>query len=177
MNAQISSWIKMIPVVFISLFSIISCKAQDGTLKEGDTAPDFSLQSDEGKWVKLSDYKGVSNVVLYFYPKDFTGGCTKEACSFRDNLSKITDNNAVILGVSVDDADSHKKFKEKENLNFTLLADPDKAVSSQYSGISSYGMAKRVTFIIDKNGVIKKIFPDVDVNEHYKEVVYVLKGM
>lgn len=177
MNAQISNSIKLIPVIFMSIFSLISCKAQDITLKEGDAAPDFSLQSDEGKWVKLSDYKGVSNVVLYFYPKDFTGGCTKEACSFRDNISKITDNNAVILGVSTDDADSHKKFKEKENLNFTLLADPDKSVSTQYSGVGTMGYAKRVTFVIDKNGIIKKIFPDVDVNEHYKEVVDVLKGM
>lgn len=177
MNIQISNSIKLIPVVFMSLFSLFSCKAQDITLKEGDAAPDFSLQSDEGKWVKLSDYKGVSNVVLYFYPKDFTGGCTKEACSFRDNLSKITDNNAVILGVSTDDADSHKKFKEKENLNFTLLADPDKTVSSKYSGVGTMGFAKRVTFIIDKNGIIKKIFPDVDVSVHSNEVVDVLKTM
>ena len=147
------------------------------SLEEGDWAPDFSLTDLKGNTIKLSDFRGKKNVVVYFYPKDFTGGCTKEACSFRDNVSKITDNNAVILGDSVDDADSHKKFKEKENLNFTLLADPDKTVSAKYSGISSYGMAKRVTFVIDKNGVIKKIFPDVDVNEHYKEVVEVLKGM
>ena len=145
-------------------------------LKEGDKAPEIRLETDTGAPFRLSDLKG-KKVVLYFYPKDFTGGCTKEACSFRDNITKITDNNAVILGVSTDDADSHKKFKEKENLNFTLLADPDKTVSKQYSGVGISGYAKRVTFVIDKNGVIKKIFPDVDVNEHYKEVVDALKGM
>ena len=176
MTIQINKRIKLF-FLFSLLFSLISCKSQDISLKEGDSAPDFTLQSDEGKWVKLSDYKGNSNVVLYFYPKDFTGGCTKEACNFRDNISKITDYNTVVLGVSTDDADSHKSFKQKENLNFTLLADPDKAVSAQYSGISSYGLAKRVTFVIDKNGTIRKIFPDVDVNEHYKEILDVLKSM
>ena len=145
-------------------------------LEIGSKAPAYTLVSDSGKKVKLSDYKG-QPVVLYFYPKDDTPGCTKEACSFRDNIAKITDNNAVLLGVSTDDADSHKKFKEKENLNFTLLADPDKKVSGQYSGVGTMGFAKRVTFIIDKNGIIKKIFPDVDVSVHSSEVVDVLKGL
>lgn len=158
------------------VISFASCSAQDITLKEGDIAPDFKLQSDEGKWVKLSDFKG-RNVVLYFYPKDQTSGCTKQACSMRDNLSLLTADGTVVLGVSVDNVDSHKAFKEKEKLNFILLADTAKTVSKQYSGLNPAGMAKRVTFIIDKNGVIKKIFPKVNVNDHHQEILAVLKDM
>ncbi|HEY3249564.1 MAG TPA: peroxiredoxin [Ignavibacteria bacterium] len=165
-------------IFFLTLLLITMNMANSQTeLKEGDKAPDFSLQSDEGKWINLSDYKNGSNVVLYFYPKDFTSGCTKQACNFRDNISEIQQNNAVVLGVSVDDADSHKKFKEEYNLNYTLLADPSKIVSTQYSGLRESGLANRVTFIIDKNGIIKKIYPNVDVNENYKEIIEYLKGM
>lgn len=165
-------------LILIAAMTIsVSSNSQDITLKEGDAAPDFSLQADNGSWVKLSDYKGVSNVVLYFYPKDKTSGCTKEACNFRDNISKITDKSAVVLGVSVDDIDSHKSFKDEQNLNFILLADVDKSVSKQYSGLNQYGMSRRVTFVIDKSGVIKKIFPTVDVNEHYKEIIDALAAM
>ena len=171
MYLQISKLIRVFAIALFMLLSFISARAQDITLKEGDAAPDFKLQSDDGSWIKLSDYKGTSNVVLYFYPKDKTSGCTKEACSFRDNISKITDQNAVVLGVSVDDIDSHKSFKQEQNLNFILLADITKEVSTEYSGLSQYGMAKRVTFIIGKDGTIKKIFPNVDVNEHYKEII------
>jgi peroxiredoxin Q/BCP len=146
-------------------------------LKEGDTAPDFSLQSDDSSWIKLSDYLNKSAVVLYFYPKDFTSGCTKQACNFRDNISGIQKNNAVVLGVSVDDAESHKKFKEEHNLNYTLLADPSKEVSTKYSGLKENGLANRVTFIIDKEGTIKKIYQNVDVNENYKEIIEYLKTM
>lgn len=177
MNSTFSLSIKLFPAIMMSVFSLFSCKGQDITLKEGDQAPDFSLTNDEGKTVKLSDYKGVSNVILYFYPKDFTSGCTKEACNFRDNISKFKDLNAEVLGVSVDDADSHKSFKEKESLNFTLLADPDKTVSKQYGVLNVIGMDSRVTFVIDKNGVIKKIYPKVDPSENYKELLSYLSGM
>ena len=155
----------------------ISLILSQTSLKEGDAAPDFSLQSGEGNWVKLSDYKDKSNVVLYFYPKDFTSGCTKQACNFRDYITDIQQNNAVVLGVSVDNAESHKKFKEEYNLNYILLADTSKMVSGRYSGLRENGLANRVTFIIDKNGIIKKIYPDVDVNENYKEIIEFLKGM
>jgi len=167
--------LKKIATLFILPVFLFSCKGQDITLKEGDMAPDFTLKSDEGKMIKLSDYRGVSNVVLYFYPKDKTSGCTKEACNFRDNIPKITAFNTTVLGVSVDDAESHKAFKEQEHLNFTLLADPDKQVSKKYSGLSALGMSKRVTYVIDKKGVITKIFPKVDVNEHYKEILDAIK--
>jgi thioredoxin-dependent peroxiredoxin len=177
MNNQIRIMLKLLPSVLISLFTFASCKAQDITLKEGDEAPDFTLQADDGRTVKLSDYKGVSNVVLYFYPKDQTMGCTKEACSYRDNLSMFKDANAEILGVSVDDVKSHQEFKQKENLNFTLLADPDKTVTKQYGVLNSIGMASRVTFLIDKEGKIRKIYPKVDPSENYKDVLAALKTM
>jgi len=175
MNSQILFLTKVYPVLMISLFSFFSCRAQEITLKEGDEAPDFTLQSDEGKAVKLSDFKGVSSVILYFYPKDQTPGCTKEACNFRDNISKFKELNAEVLGVSVDDAESHKSFKEKENLNFTLLADPDKEVTKKYGVLNTFGVASRVTFVIDKEGKVKKIYEKVDVNENYKEILELLK--
>lgn len=154
---------------------VISCQSQNLPLKEGDKAPDFTLKSDEGKDIQLSDFKGKSNVVLYFYPKDETSGCTKEACSFRDHIADLASKNTVVLGVSVDDINSHQSFKKKENLNFTLLADPDKTVSTMYSGLSSYGMSRRVTFLINKKGIIEKIFPKVNVDEHYAEIMDALK--
>ena len=157
-------------------FWLTSCSAQEVSLKEGDQAPDFTLPSDEGKLVKLSDFKG-HNVVLYFYPKDQTPGCTKEACSMRDNLGSIKGYNSVVLGVSVDNVDAHKAFKEKDHLTFTLLSDADKSVSKQYSGLNALGMSKRVTYVIDSNGVIRKIFTKVDVASHYKDVIAVLAGL
>jgi peroxiredoxin Q/BCP len=177
MNNQILFITKIFPVLMISLFSLFSCRAQEITLKEGDDAPDFNLQSDEGNTVKLSDFKGVSNVVLYFYPKDRTPGCTKQACNFRDNISNFKELNAVVLGVSVDDVESHKSFKEKENLNFTLLADTDKEVTKKYGVLNMVGVASRVTFVIDKNGKISRIYEKVDVNENYKEILELLKTM
>ncbi len=169
--------LKILPATLISFVSILSCKSQDIPLKEGDEAPDFSLQSDEGNWLKLSDYRGKSNVILYFYPKDQTSGCTKEACHFRDNLSQFKDLTTEILGVSSDDVESHKAFKQKENLNFTLLADTDKEVTKKYAGLSIYGLASRVTFVIDKNGIVRKIYDKVDVNENYMELLDFLKTL
>ena len=167
--------IYLILILFAMTINGIS-NSQD-TLKEGDAAPDFTLQSEGGEWIKLSDFKGKSVVVLYFYPKDFTSGCTKQACNFRDNISGIQDYNAVVLGVSVDDAETHKKFKEEYKLNYTLLADTAKEVSKIYSGLRESGSANRVTFIIDKAGVINKIYRNFDVNENYKEIIEFLKSM
>ncbi len=168
---------RLFPIAMVSFFSLVSCKAQEITLKEGDKAPDFILKSDDGSSVKLSDYEGKSAVILYFYPKDKTPGCTKEACNFRDNLEKFKELNAEVLGVSVDDAESHKSFKEKENLNFTLLADPDKEVTKKYGVLNAIGMASRVTFVIDKDGIIRKIYEKVDVNENYKEILALLNTL
>ena len=174
MNSQLGFFKKVFPLIMI-FSSIFSCRSQDAELKEGDKAPGFTLVSDEGKNVSLSDFEGKSTVVLYFYPKDKTPGCTKEACNFRDNIEQFKELNTEVLGISVDDAESHKSFKEKENLNFILLADPDKEVTKKYGVLNIIGVASRVTFIIDKNGIIKKIYDKVDVNENYKEILELLK--
>ncbi len=129
---------------------------------EGSPAPDFTLPSDDGRMVKLSDYKGKQPVVLYFYPKDETPGCTKQACSFRDNFKAFKDAGIEVLGVSVDTVDAHKAFKRNQKLNFTLLADDKKEVSKQYGVLSERGYSSRVTFVIDKQGVVRKIYTNVD---------------
>lgn len=149
-------------------------------MKEGDKAPDFTAKDDAGNTVSLKDFRG-KNVVLYFYPKDMTLGCTKEACDFRDNLARVKRKDAVVLGVSPDGEKSHTKFKAKYELPFTLLADEDKKISTDY-GVwqekSMYGRKYmgivRTTFVIDKHGKIVKIFPKVKVLGH---VAAVLKAL
>jgi len=146
-------------------------------LKENDVALDFTLLSDEGKEVKLSDFKG-KKVVLYFYPKDDTPGCTIEACSFRDGYDQILEKGAVVIGISADDVDSHQKFKKKYKLPFYLLSDPEHKVIEMYGqwikkkmyGKEYFG-TQRSTFIIDEEGKIKKIFPKVTPDKHAKEVL------
>jgi len=146
----------------------------------GDKAPDFTLPSSSGKSVKLGDLKG-KNVVLYFYPKDDTPGCTKEACAFRDNLPKFGEMDAVILGVSKDSLDSHEGFIKKYGLNFTLLSDEDLKVNNLYGTWvekENYGRkywgTERSTFVIGKDGRIKKIFRKVKVDGHEREVLEAL---
>jgi len=149
-------------------------------LKAGDTAPSFTLPSSDGSEVSLSDFKG-KNVVLYFYPKDDTPGCTTEACSFRDDLSAFKRKGAVVLGISVDGIESHQKFAEKYSLSFPLLSDEGKKVVKAY-GVwkekNLYGRkymgTERTTFIIDKQGIITHIFPKVHVDSHSKEVLDIL---
>lgn len=146
-------------------------------LNAGNIAPDFTVKDENGEDVKLSDLRG-QKVVLYFYPKDDTPGCTKEACSLRDNFSALTDENIKVLGVSTDNEKSHQKFIAKYELPFTLLADTDHAVADLYE---SYGEKKfmgktyngvlRKTFLIDETGKIKKIFDKVKVEEHAGEVL------
>ena len=142
----------------------------------GAAAPTFSLVNNEGKQVSLNDYKG-KWVVLYFYPKDFTSGCTLEARNFQRDLAKYDAANAVILGVSVDTAESHKEFCTKEGLNFKLLSDPEAKVSTQYGSVMEYNGAKlsaRNTFIIDPQGKIAKVFEKVKVGGHSDEVLATL---
>lgn len=150
-------------------------------LEVGKKAPDFSLLNQDEKKISLKNYLG-QKVVLYFYPKDDTSGCTKEACSFSDDLPKFNKIDAVILGVSPDSVKSHKKFSEKYKLKFDLLADEEKLVLEKY-GVwkekSMYGRkymgVERTTFIIDEKGKIKKIFNKVKVDGHNKEVLEALK--
>lgn len=142
----------------------------------GAAAPTFSLVNNEGKQVSLNDYKG-KWVVLYFYPKDFTSGCTLEARNFQKDLAKYDAANAVILGVSVDTAESHKEFCTKEGLNFKLLSDPDAKVSTDYGSVMEYNGAKlsaRNTFIINPQGKIAKVFEKVKVGGHSDEVLAAL---
>ncbi|MDI3311483.1 MAG: thioredoxin-dependent thiol peroxidase [Thermoanaerobacterium sp.] len=144
-------------------------------------APDFTLKSSDGRDVSLKDYIG-KKVVLYFYPKDNTPGCTKEACQFRDNINSIEANDAVVIGISLDDSESHKKFIEKFNLPFVLLSDPDAKVSTEYGVYKEknmYGKKKmgieRSTFVIDRKGIVKKIFRKVKVDGHVGEILKVLE--
>lgn len=141
----------------------LGCNAPEGAIvKEGELAPDFTLTADDGQPVTLSDFRGTSVVVLYFYPKDQTPGCTKQACGFRDAMADYEARGVTVLGVSVDSVASHRAFKEKENLNFTLLADPDQEVTRRYGVLNSLGLASRVTFVVGKDGRILKILRDFD---------------
>ena len=146
---------------------------------EGTTAPSFKLVSNEGKETNLSKYKG-KWVVLYFYPKDFTSGCTLEAHNFQRDLDKYKKLHVVILGVSVDTAESHKSFCAKEGLNFKLLADTDAKVSEQYGSVMDYKGAKlsaRNTFIINPKGKIAKVFVKVSPAGHSEEVLAALAAL
>jgi len=152
-------------------------------LKTGDKAPDFTLMSDRDINVSLSDFLGKSDVVLYFYPKDNTSGCTKEACSFRDQLPNFKVKDAVVLGISPDSTKSHQNFIKKQNLNFTLVSDPDHQVAEVYGTWgekSMYGKKYmgilRTTFIIGKDGIIKHVFNKVKPEGHAAEVLKVLSN-
>lgn len=146
-------------------------------LKTGDKAPDFSLIADDGNNVSLKDLKG-KKVILYFYPKDDTSGCTKEACDFRDNIKIIEKKNAVIIGVSKDNTKSHVKFKKKFDLPFTLLSDEKLDMLKAYDvwqEKSMYGKKYmgivRTTYVIDEKGIIKDIFNKVNVEGHINEIL------
>ena len=146
-------------------------------LKEGNTAPAFTTKDASGQTIKLKDFKG-QKVVLYFYPKDDTPGCTKEACSFRDDFARFKKRGINVLGVSPDSEASHKKFAEKYKLPFTLLTDPEHAIADAYG---TYGQKKfmgrthmgihRKTFLIDEKGKIKKVFEKVKPEDHAREVL------
>ena len=146
-------------------------------LSAGDKAPDFTAKDQNGKTVSLKDFKG-KKVVLYFYPKDFTPGCTTEACNLRDNYSDLKDAGMEVIGVSPDDEESHKKFEEKHELPFILLADPDKKIIDKYGvwgeknmyGKKSMGLF-RTTFLIDEKGVIYKIFKKPKTDIHSEEIM------
>ena len=150
-------------------------------LKEGDKAPDFTAKNQDGETVKLKDLKG-ERVVLYFYPKDDTPGCTKQACSFRDADDVYREKGIKVLGVSIDDEKSHQKFISKQELPFTLLADTEKDIVTKY-GVwqekSMYGRkymgVERTTIVIGKDGTVKKVFPKVSVDGHVEEVLAALE--
>jgi peroxiredoxin Q/BCP len=150
----------------------------------GQPAPPFSLPMTGGKTISLADFKDKQAVVLYFYPADDTPGCTKEACAFRDLGTQFAEAGAAILGVSTDSVDSHEKFAGKFNLNFPLLADTDKSVSTAYGTWgekSLYGKkyigTTRATFVIDRQGIVRKVYPRVKVDQHADQVLAVVRAL
>ncbi len=152
-------------------------------LRIGDKAPNFEGAIDENKNLSLKDLKG-KWFVLYFYPKDNTSGCTKEACSFRDNMEEITKLGVEVIGVSPDSLKSHNNFKTKFNLNFHLIPDPEKVICNAYDIIgekSMYGKkylgVVRTTYIIDDKGIIRKVFSNVKVDGHVEEVINAIKDL
>jgi thioredoxin-dependent peroxiredoxin len=169
--------IALLVVVLIALgLGMRAMRADSKAPAVGTPAPDFTLNSQESKPVSLHDYKG-KWVVLYFYPKDFTSGCTLEAHNFQRDLAQYEQKNAVILGVSVQDEDSHQKFCAKEGLNFKLLADTKTEVSTTYDSVMNFGVVKvsaRHTFLIDPTGVVRKVFFDVKPQQHSEEVLAAL---
>ncbi len=169
-------WIALIVIVAVAAvgFGISSSRAGDKAPTVGAAAPDFTLNSQENKPVSLHDFKG-KWVVLYFYPKDFTSGCTVEARNFQRDLAQYEQKNAVILGVSAQDEDSHQKFCTKEGLSFKLLADTKQEVSTQYdSVIPVVKLSSRHTFLIDPQGKVQKVWLDVKPAQHSEEVLAAL---
>src|SRR5258705_9728872 len=163
------------------LLSALSTAMAQNLPQAGTVAPAVNLPSNEGRQVSLTDYKG-KWVVLYFYPKDFTSGCTLEAQNFQRDLAKYQNASAIILGVSVDNAESHKQFCAKEGLNFKLLADTDTKVSEAYGSLKDYDgkgmmLSLRNTFIIDPKGKIAKVFTNVSPAGHSAEVLAALAAL
>jgi thioredoxin-dependent peroxiredoxin len=166
----------IVVVVIIFLVPRLFSGSRAATPSPGSAAPDFTLASQEGASVSLKDYRG-SWVVLYFYPKDQTPGCTREAHNFQVDQSKYAERHAVVLGVSVDSVDSHKKFCAKEGLNFKLLADRDGKVSNTYGSLTNLGVVKfaaRHTFLIDPSGRVARAYTSVDPVGHSEEVLAAL---
>ena len=160
-------------ILLIAFFGYYNISMANTALKIGDKAPEFNLPDAKGEIVNLASFKG-NWVVLYFYPKDDTPGCTKEACSFRDDLHKLEKLGAKVVGISVDDSSSHAKFAEKYHLPFPLLADKDGKVADSYGALTNLfvlKLAKRYTFLIDAKGNIAKTYQSVDTSRHSQEII------
>jgi peroxiredoxin Q/BCP len=166
-------------ILLIAIFGYRSYAAGIQTLRVGDAAPNFMLNDAKGKTHALSDYRG-QYLVLYFYPKNDTPGCTKEACHFRDDMSQLEKLGAKVVGISVDNSQSHEKFAAKYNLPFTLLADVDGKVAQSYHALTNLiviKMAKRYTFLINSDGNISKIYTSVNVSNHSQQIIDDLKAL
>ncbi|MDH2916953.1 MAG: peroxiredoxin [Gallionella sp.] len=159
---------------------LVSQMARAGELpKVGEAAPDFNLSDQDGKPHQLKDFAG-KWLVLYFYPKDDTPGCTQEACAFRDDLSKLTRLGAQVAGISVDDGASHAEFAKKYHLPFPLLADKSTEVAARYGALMDLGVfkyAKRYTFLIDPQGKIAKVYQKVETSKHSTEIIEDLQNL
>ncbi|MCK9426239.1 MAG: peroxiredoxin [Ignavibacteriaceae bacterium] len=154
----------------VSALFLASCGGTADNIKEGMPAPDFTLSDAYNNTFSLSSFRSKSPVVLYFYPKASTPGCTKQACGVRDNISKFKENGIEIFGISVDPKEKIKVFIDTYGLNFPLLSDEKKEVSKTYGVLNALGFDSRVTFIIDKSGNIAKVIRDVDVEKHAEQV-------
>jgi peroxiredoxin Q/BCP len=164
-------------LLLASLF-VITATAFAAMPKAGDTAPAFEGKDQDGKTVKLADFAGKKNVLLYFYPKDFTGGCTKEACGFRDRMGDLQTNNVEVIGVSYDSAESHKKFIAEYNLNFTLLADTEGKIIEAYdTKMPLLKMSKRVSFLIGTDGKIVHVTDAMGAQAHFDEMKEAIAGL
>jgi peroxiredoxin Q/BCP len=160
-------------IIALGTFTLMAAAETSKQPAAGTPAPDFSLTTGDGSQVSLKDYRG-KWVVLYFYPKDFTSGCTMEAKNFQRDLAQYEQSGAVVLGVSVDTAQSHKDFCAKEGLNFKLLADPDAKVSTEYGSVMDYKgdkLAARNTFLINPKGEIAKVYTGVKPANHSEQVL------
>jgi peroxiredoxin Q/BCP len=163
--------------LLIAIFGYRSYAAGIQTLQVGNVAPNFSLNDAKGKTHSLDDYRG-QYLVLYFYPKNDTPGCTKEACHFRDDMTQLEKLGAKVVGISVDDSKSHEKFAAKYNLPFALLADVDGKVAQSYHALTNLfviKVAKRYTFLINPDGIISKIYTSVNVSNHSQQIIDDLK--
>ena len=169
--------------LFVSIILVLGASLLTPSLradmpKVGDRAPDFSVPASDGTTVHLKDYVGKGNIVLYFYPKDDTPGCTREACGIRDTFGEFKGLNAIVFGVSFDSVESHKKFIGKYKLPFVLLADTDKKIAEAYGVATDRSpVASRVTFVIDKQGKIAYVNPKVNPATNAAELRTVLNGM
>ena len=179
----VRNWVNIVKSlinVSVLIIMFFSTAYAANTPLAGEPAPEFRLQDAAGQWHTLAEYRG-KWVVLYFYPKDGTPGCTTEACEFRDNVFAFRDVNAVIVGISLDDADDHTKFAAKHSLPFTLLADSDQQVSKQYGVLTSilgvWHFSRRDTFLINPEGRIAKHYEDVTPKGHSQIVLADIKAM
>jgi peroxiredoxin Q/BCP len=145
--------------------------------KVGDKAPDFDAETYGGEKIRLNDFLGKKIVALYFYPKDHTPGCTKEACSMRDGRKELEELGIEVLGVSTDSVKSHEGFRDKFSLNFPLLSDKSKNIVKAYGVESDHGSSRRVTFLIDKSGIVRHVWQKVDTARHSDEVIEKVKEL
>jgi len=155
-------------ILIITLFSFVflSCGGNAEDLSVGDVAPDFTLEDSESNSYTLSEYYSISPVVIYFYPKASTPGCTKQACSIRDEYTKFKENGIKIFGISVDSKNDIREFVDEFGLNFPLLSDEDKIVANKFGVVNTVGVASRITFIVNKEGKLNHIIRDVNVESH-----------
>ena len=171
-----TNWLTKLAALGSILFTTAAVHA--AMPKAGDTAPLIQGQDQDGKTVKLADFIGKKIVLLYFYPKDFTGGCTKEACGLRDRMGDLKTNNVEVIGVSYDSVESHKKFADEYKLNFTLLADPDGKIIEAYDAkMLALKMSKRVSFLIGLDGKIAHVTDAMSPQTHFDEMKEAIAGL